>query len=138
MATTTDFITTMTSAFEALFDATEKKLNAQFDDYGLKGSEKAGLLAQAIPSIHATALQVAVKSITISNEDILLSKQVETENSRKLLIDRQTSGFDDKLRIEKAKTLGEALGLTANATGSIDSGLSTKYSSAIDAIVPVV
>ena len=63
-----------------------------------------------------------------SGQDIL------NKAAQKLLIDRQAIGFDDKKRVDKAKALADVVGLTSNATGTLDTGLLGSLNTALLAI----
>jgi len=113
---------------DGYFEKALSKVAAQFDNMGITNAEQAKHLSSM-----ATTMAVNIASSGQQTAVSLLMHPYKAD-----LTARQTAGFDDKLRIDKAKTLGEALGMTSNATGSIDAALSTKYSAAIDAIVPAV
>ncbi|WP_345985261.1 hypothetical protein WCX49_11705 [Sulfurimonas sp. HSL-1656] len=133
-------------AFTGAFATAVTKLTEQYDQWSITEGEKAKLLAEMtaqitvgiVNSSQATALELVTKSATIDHEVTYAQNKAAAEGARKDLIVRQMAGFDDKLRIEKAKSLGEALGLTSNATGSLDANLTASYSDAIGAIVPAV
>jgi electron transfer flavoprotein alpha subunit len=152
----TDEITDFTAAYTQIqkdsmvvggvYDKAIDKITEQFDGMsGLTASEKAKLIAQIAGSLAtnisnsaqqtAMALVMQPHKAAIENaQKLLIDNQAATELKKADLLVRQATGFDDKKKVDKAKALADVVGLTSNATGTLNADLLLKLNTALDAI----
>jgi len=78
--------------------------------------------------------QSAQDILNKSAQKILIDNQSTTELKKADLLVRQATGFDDKKKVDKAKALADVVGLTSNATGTLNTDLLLKLNTALDAI----
>ena len=69
-------------------------------------------------------------------QKIMINNQAATELKKALLVARQTTMYDDNLRVEEAKALAQVTGMFGAGGTSRPSGLDTAMLDAINAITP--
>jgi len=129
-----------TSQIGTVYDALSNKatgtMQTLFDSNDITSDDK----GKVISSVIGTVLQLSVKAVQdqpVQDAQVnMITAQTATEGSRKLLVDRQTTGFDDNLRVEEAKNLSNVTGMFGAGGTALPTGLETKMLDAIDAITP--
>lgn len=78
--------------------------------------------------------QIAESAAKVIRDDTDSAKDLEVKGARKLLIDRQKTGFDDNKKIEKAKMLSDAIGMIQSGGNDAPPEFFSSWTAAIAAI----
>ena len=121
----------ITQESEAKLDGVAKRseIDAQT---ALLGSQKAKVDSDKLIAETQSANDTAIKS---AQKDLII-QQHSTEVQRTGFVMRQTSAYDDKLRIEEAKQLANIMGMFGAGGTALPPGLETTTMNAINAITP--
>ncbi len=157
MAVITDFATNLTAALNAI---AASKIYTDIDAMYTEGRFQKDQIDKIIIAFHEKALAMAggtaenialkgyrideiiAKDLEVKDAEIAESTknlevkdaQILTEVERKLLITRQKTGFDDNVRIEKAKMLSDAIGMIQSGGNEAPPEFFTAWTTAIAAV----
>jgi len=119
---------------------TEQKQQNILDKQALDIVEATALKAEEISASQAKTtiaqIQSAKDALIKDAQKELISQQSLTEAYRREFVSRQTTAYDDKLRIEEAKQLANVTGMFGAGGTALPTGLDTKMFDAIAAITP--
>lgn len=124
------------TVYDALSTKATGTMQTLFDSNEITSDDKGKVISNVI----ATVLQLSVKAVQdqpVQDAQVnMIEAQTVTEGSRKLLVDRQITGFDDNLRVEEAKQLANVTGMFGAGGTALPTNLETKMFDAVDAITP--
>lgn len=128
-------VTIDVKAIGDLYDELMKKAQATVESYITKNSIRAPEAAQIIAATIGNVLSVSAKIVQDAPiqamQRKLIEKQAETEEKRALLTVRQTTAYDDNLRIKEGELLSNVMGMFGAGGTTLPSGLSTAALNAI-------
>jgi len=136
-----------TTQIGSVYDSLETKIKATLDEQWNNGRLTGSDYAQVLSGTLTQAMQLAVQSVqnqptidadiaTKNAQKTLIDQQKITEVNRGTFIARQTTAYDDKLRIEEAKQLANIMGMFGAGGTALPTGLNTTTLNAIAAITP--
>ena len=148
MSVITDFETAMDSVankvtgIDSIYDKTLAKLDALYTSFGMSADLKAKAIAEvsaqlAVSTTNAAinaAVDLAKSNPVVAAQSALINNQANTELKKALQIDRQTEGFDDKLKVEAMKAMGGVASMEAVNSG-VTAGTLSSLNDRINAVV---
>ena len=128
-------VTIDVKAIGDLYDELMKKAGATVNAYIVKNSIRAPEAAQIIAATIGNVLSVSAKIVQDAPiqamQRKLIEKQADTEEKKALLTVRQTTAYDDNLRIKEGELLSNVMGMFGAGGTTLPSGLSTAALNAI-------
>ena len=128
-------VTIDVKAIGDLYDELMKKAEATVNAYIVKNSIRAPEAAQIIAATIGNVLSVSAKIVQDAPiqamQRKLIEKQADTEEKKALLTVRQTTAYDDNLRIKEGELLSNVMGMFGAGGTTLPSGLSTAALNAI-------
>lgn len=128
-------VTIDVDAIGQLYEALMKKAETTVNAYILKNSIRAPEAAQIIAATIGNVLSVSAKIVQDAPiqamQRLLIEKQAESEEKKALLTVRQTTAYDDNLRIKEGELLSNVMGMFGAGGTTLPSGLSTAALNAI-------
>ena len=128
-------VTIDVKAIGDLYDELMKKAEATVNAYIVKNSIRAPEAAQIIAATIGNVLSVSAKIVQDAPiqamQRKLIEKQADTEEKKALLTVRQTTAYDDNLRIKEGELLSNVMGMFGAGGTTLPSGLSTAAFNAI-------
>ena len=140
MAVDTAAIGTLYTALETNMIGT---LDAFFDNYDIDATQKATVMAQGLTTILSLSVQTVMNEPIQTEQKKMITEQILTEKEKTKQVTRQTTAYDDQLRIKEAELLTNVVGMmgaggatfsTADAGGKT---VLTEMYNKLDAITPV-
>jgi len=130
--TITSLIQTSASLIEG-----EENRNEQASQFSANLAEQARQAdAQLAENARQFDAQLAQDAPVKTAQKSLIDKQVITETNKASLTARQTSMYDDNLRVEEGKMLTNVVGMYGVGGTSLPTGLETQMINAVDAVTP--
>lgn len=133
-------VTIDVKAIGDLYDELMKKAETTVNAYIIKNSIRAPEAAQIIAATIGNVLSVSAKIVQDAPiqamQRRLIEKQAETEEKRALLTVRQTTAYDDNLRIKEAELLSNIMGMFGAGGTTLPANLETTTLDAINKITP--
>lgn len=146
--------TKLGTIYSTLNNITKTTLDDQWNSKRLRGEDYASVVSQTITALIQTSASLIeseanraeekrqfdaklLEDAPIRNAQAnLIEKQIVTEEKKALLTVRQTTAYDDKLRIAKSDALNQKEGMYAAGGTAIPAELTTVSLNAANAIVP--
>ena len=133
-------VTIDVKAIGDLYDELMKKTEATVNAYIVKNSIRAPEAAQIIAATIGNVLSVSAKIVQDAPiqamQRKLIEKQADTEEKKALLTVRQTTAYDDNLRIKEGELLSNIMGMFGAGGTTLPSNLETTTFDAINKITP--
>lgn len=102
-----DSITNKVTGADSIYNKTITRLNTIYTEMGMTQDEINSILAQVTGQLAVATTTTAITTAAdIAKSTELIAAQVATEEARKAQVERQTKGFDDKLKVEVMKNMG--------------------------------
>jgi cytochrome P450 len=133
-------VTIDVKAIGDLYDELMKKAEATVNAYIVKNSIRAPEAAQIIAATIGNVLSVSAKIVQDAPiqamQRKLIEKQADTEEKKALLTVRQTTAYDDNLRIKEGELLSNIMGMFGAGGTTLPANLETTTFDAINKITP--
>lgn len=133
-------VTIDVKAIGDLYDELMKKAEATVNAYIVKNSIRAPEAAQIIAATIGNVLSVSAKIVQDAPiqamQRKLIEKQADTEEKKALLTVRQTTAYDDNLRIKEGELLSNIMGMFGAGGTTLPANLETTTFNAINKITP--
>lgn len=128
-------VTIDVKAIGDLYDELMKKAQVTVESYITKNSirppEAAQIIAATIGNVLSVSAKIVQDAPIQAMQRRLIEKQAVTEDKRALLTVRQTTAYDDNLRIKEGELLSNVMGMFGAGGTTLPSGLSTAALNAI-------
>lgn len=115
---TIDYTVTGNGIFDKLMDTATKHLKAQFESNRIREEDYASAYIQIYQTTLQTALEIWLKKgiaeaqlELLAKQIELLAKQTETENTKKMLYNRQIEGFDESFKEKILRIMMDSWGI---------------------------
>lgn len=128
-------VTIDVKAIGDLYDALMAKAQGTVDAYVAKHSlrtiEAVQLVGATIGNVLSVSAKIVQDAPIQAMQRLLIQRQAETEVKKALLTERQTTAYNDNLRIKEGELLSNVMGMFGAGGTTLPSGLSTAAFNAI-------
>lgn len=122
------------SLYDILLGKGQASVNAMIEKNSIKGADAANIISSMIGKVIDTSVNTVQNAPILVAQRAMIFAQLETENARKLLTDRQKAFYDDQLKMEETKGLSQITMGFAMAGTTLPNGLLTQTLNAIYAL----
>lgn len=126
--------TAIGSLYDILLGKGQASVNAMIEKNSIKGADAANIISSMIGKVIDTSVNTVQNAPILVAQRAMIFAQLETENARKLLTDRQKEFYDDQLKMEATKGLSQITMGFAMAGTTLPNGLLTQTLNAIYAL----
>lgn len=122
--------------YDALIDKAQVTVDAYIKKNSIRAPEAAQIIAATIGNVLSVSAKIVQDAPIQAMQRRLIEKQADTEDKRALLTVRQTTAYDDNLRIKEGELLSNIMGMFGAGGTTLPANLETTTFNAINKITP--
>ena len=122
--------------YDELMKKAEDTVNAYIIKNSIRAPEAAQIIAATIGNVLSVSSKILQDAPIQAMQRKLIEKQADTEEKRALLTVRQTTAYDDNLRIKEGELLSNIMGMFGAGGTTLPANLETTTFDAINKITP--
>ena len=126
----------ISSLYNILLGKGQASVNAMIEKNSIKGADAANIISSMIGKVIDTSVNTVQNAPILVAQRAMIFAQLETENAKKALTDRQTDAYNDNLRIKEAEILGNTVGMAKAGGTLVSSDMETTFLDKVDLITP--
>ena len=122
--------------YDALIDKAQVTVDAYIKKNSIRAPEAAQIIAATIGNVLSVSAKIVQDAPIQAMQRKLIEKQADTEEKKALLTVRQTTAYDDNLRIKEGELLSNIMGMFGAGGTTLPANLETTTFNAINKITP--